>query len=231
MTVVNSGDSSKYFRDRDGHLDFPGCGSGHRIHSGYRSERCEEVIRPSSGLGSQIGGYGKEPNRTFQPSSGFRKRAKVIMSLIFKTTKEWWLVGLCLILLSAQFFPQAIELVYPIIDWKGGNRLNMQTDRKDYNCGEQVLARFMLQKQREAVGTIQWKLVASRPGGNAYVFPARTVSSPVGITDHYAPVERLPEVCQPGEYHFEGTIVYPLGLDKVIYTLRTTCFDVKEKRK
>jgi hypothetical protein len=154
------------------------------------------------------------------------------MGLIFKTTKEWWLVGFCLILLLTQFFPQATELFYPIIDWKGGNRLNMQVDKEmslgqAYHCGEMVRARFILQKQRAKVGEIQWKLVGSTPGGVVQQYPARRVSSPIGIVDHWAPVEPLPSICEPGQYHFEGTITYPLVTDKVVYTIRTVCFIVR----
>jgi hypothetical protein len=156
------------------------------------------------------------------------------MGFIFRTTKEWWLVSLCLLLLLAQFLPQTIETIYPIIDWKGGNRLSMQVSNdmregKYYHCGEMVLARFRLQKQREAVGEIQWKLLRSPSDSYAYSYPGRRVSSPIGITDHWAGVERLPEVCSPGQYYFEGTITYPGILGQVIYTIRTECFLVKDK--
>jgi hypothetical protein len=156
------------------------------------------------------------------------------MSIIFKTTKEWFLVFACAVLLLTQFFPQAIELVYPIIDWKGGNRLNMQVSKdmregKYYKCGEMVLARVMMQKQREAIGEVHWKLVSSEPGGNAYSYLPRTVSAPIGIIDHWARVEKLPDICVPGQYHFEGTIAYPVLFGKVIYTVRTVCFIVKGK--
>jgi hypothetical protein len=154
------------------------------------------------------------------------------MSFIFKTTREWWLVGLCLILLLTQFFPQAVEMVYPIIDWKGGNRLNMQVSKdllegKSYHCGEIVLARVMMQKNKEATGTVQWKLISNEPGGTAFTYPPKAISSPVGIIDHWTRVEKLPDICTPGQYHFEGTMIYPQIFGSVIYTIQTTCFVVR----
>ena len=157
------------------------------------------------------------------------------MHHIFNTTKEWGLAIACLFLLMTQLFPQAVELVYPIIDWQGGNRLEMEVSKdmregKSYQCGEMVLARFMLQKQRNAVGEIQWKLCSNTPGGNAYVYQTRIVSSHIGITDHWAKVETLPDICMPGKYHFEGTVSYPVMFGKVIYTIRTVPFLVKERK-
>jgi hypothetical protein len=159
----------------------------------------------------------------------------VAMVSIVKTTREWFLVILCLVLLATQFFPQTIELVYPIIDWKGGNRLNMQVSKdmregKFYRCGEMVLARFILQKQREAVGEIQWKLHSKTPGGNTYYYPPKAISAPIGITDHWARVEPLPDVCMPGQYYFEGTMSYPVVFGRVIYTIMTEDFVVKEAK-
>ena len=157
------------------------------------------------------------------------------MNYLFQTTKEWALAIVCLLLIATQFFTQTIELVYPIINWQGGNRLNMEVSKdmqegKYYQCGEMVLARFILHKQREYVGEIQWKLVSNMPGGNAYVYQTRIVSSHIGITDHWAKVETLPDICMPGKYHFEGTVSYPVMFGKVIYTIRTVPFLVKERK-
>ena len=159
-----------------------------------------------------------------------------MMWMIFKTGREWTLAILCLIMLSTQFFPQAIELFYPILDWKGGNRLNMQVDRdmsmgSFYHCGEVVFCRFIVQKQRNAVGTLQWKLVSAQPGGFTYNYQPRQISAPIGITDHQVMVEALPDMCLPGQYHFTGTMVYPQLFGNVIYTIQTTCFVVKGKKK
>jgi hypothetical protein len=229
---MDNGHSSKHFRNRNGNLGISGSGGDYRSVSVHLSEGCEEVLRPGAGFGSQDRRPGKGSKRTLPPHERNGKRAKTIMGLIFRTTKEWWLVGLCVILLLAQFFPQATEFVYPIIDWKGGNRLNMQVDKEmslgqAYHCGEEVRARFILQKQRAKIGEIQWKLISSAPKGRVQSYPARRVSSPVGISDHWAPVESLPKTCDPGQYHFEGTITYPLLLDKVVYTIRTVCFIVR----
>jgi hypothetical protein len=230
--VIDNGHSSKHFRNRNGNLGISGGCGGYRNIPIHFSEGCQEVIGSGAGIGGQGRGNGKGSKRAFQPTAGRGKRAQMIMGVIFKTTKEWWLVGLCLLLLLSQFFPQATEFVYPIIDWKGGNRLNMQVDKEmslgqAYHCGEEVRARFMLQKQRAKIGEIQWKLISSAPGGRVQSYPARRVSSPVGISDHWAPVESLPKTCDPGQYHFEGTITYPLLLDKVVYTIRTVCFIVR----
>jgi hypothetical protein len=150
----------------------------------------------------------------------------MIAGMILKTTKEWMLTFLCLLLLATQFMPQMAEFIYPIIDWKGGNRLSMEVDKKTYHCGEVVNARFAMQKQREAVGKIKWELVSSTNERQVVLYSARTVASPSSIIDRWAAVERLPEFCAPGQYHFRGTISYPVWLGTVIYTIRTTCFDV-----
>lgn len=185
----------------------------------------EKAIRPGAGTGNNYCPTGGSPERN-------RKKVGAIMSAIFKTTREWWLVGLCLLLLLSYFFPQGIELVSPIIDWHGGNRLSMETDMKEYNCGEQVSARFKLQKNRNAVGTIKWELVSDDPGKDqVLLYPARVASAPEGIINHFAQVEKLPDVCAPGKYHFSGTLSYPVYFGTVIYSIRTACFEVKEKGK
>lgn len=221
---------SKHFRNRDGDLDIPGRNSSYWFPFGLSSKRRKKVIGSSSG----IGGYDSRNAKGSRcsVSSNRKTGANKIMGVIFKTTREWWLVGVCMILLLMQFFPQVVEFVYPIIDWKGGNRLSMQVDKEmglgqAYHCGEVVRARFILQKQRMKVGEIQWKLIASTPEGQSQTYPARKASSPIGIIDHWAAVEKIPSTCEQGQYHFEGTITYPLVFDKVIYTIRTVCFIVR----
>ena len=231
---MDNGSSKRTDRIRNGDLAVPGRFSPDCRPPGLHLEGCEEVLGPSSRVGSYGGSNEGISGRTNPPGRATGTGAKKIMSLIFKTTREWWLVGICLILLMTQFFPQAIEIVYPIIDWRGGNRLNMQVSKdmaegKFYKCGEMVLARVTMQKQREAVGTVQWKLVGNDPGGNAYTYPPKTISAHIGIIDNWTRVEKLPDVCSPGQYHFEGTMVYPVTFGTVIYTIRTTCFTVRGK--
>ena len=156
----------------------------------------------------------------------------MIMAAFIKTTREWWLVALCVILFSVQIWPSSIEYVYPIIDPVGSNMTNMNVlypkDRKYYRCGEVVEAYFLFQKQRSIAGWIKWKLIPNRPQAEAFNYPARPVSSPAGITNHYAPVERIMSPCAAGEYHFEGTLTYPLFFGSVSYPLRTECFEVRD---
>lgn len=157
-----------------------------------------------------------------------------------KIVKAWWLIVLCFVIVMAYFMPMGIETVYPIIDWKGGNRLNMEvnkdTDKGEfYHCGETVVARFKLQKQREAVGQIKWELIRNSTVDNPeqiYLYPPRIAASPVGIVDHWAKVEILPSFCLTGSYHFRGTMAYPSWLGGnlgPIYTIRTKDFEVKGK--
>jgi hypothetical protein len=193
------------------------------------SKRREKVLRPYPGTESESRRYERCAGSHNPPT---RKSGKEMMTALFKTTREWWLVGLCMILLLTQTYPQVIEYVYPILDWKGGNRLNMQVDKdrtmkEFYQCGEVVTARFKLQKQREAVGQIKWELVKNAPEGQVYPYTARVAAAPVGITDHWAPVERLPQLCAPGQYHFAGTISYPVWFGTVIYSIKTNDFEVR----
>ena len=154
------------------------------------------------------------------------------MAAMFQTTREWALTAcMAVLLLYAILQPVfGIEL-YPVLDFKGGNQMNMQVDKDpakglSYHCGDIVHARFNFQKQRAIVGLIKWQLVESKPNGRILLYPARHAAAPIGIIDHWAPVETLPGVCEPGQYHFEGTITYPLLFGNVTYNLRTACFEV-----
>ena len=146
------------------------------------------------------------------------------MMAFFRTAKEWWLTVACLLLLVTQFFPQAIETVYPVLDFKGGNQYNMETDKTVYHCGEIVQGRFKFQKQRTVTGSIKWQLVSHDPARHITLFLPRVAASPILILDHWVSIEKLPGTCEPGQYHFEGTITYPGG---IVYDLRTECFQVK----
>jgi hypothetical protein len=162
------------------------------------------------------------------------------MVRIAHTAREWWLTALCAFLILAQI-PQGIELAYPILDFKGGNQFNMEVERdfaknQHYHCGDVVMGHFKFQKQREASGTIKWELIKNSnfTGLERVVkkYPPRPAAGPAEIINHWAPIEPLPEVCEPGKYHFQGTISYPVlfGLmARATYTLRTVCFEVQPK--
>ena len=150
----------------------------------------------------------------------------MIMAMILKTAKDWFIVVLCAALIITNFIPQALEVVDPILDWHGGNRLNMETDKAEYACGEMVKARFKVQKTREKVGSIKWALIDG-PDSQIHLYTTRVADLPIGIYDHWVAVENLPQSCTPGKYHFEGVITYPVLFGSVSYTVRTTCFAVK----
>ena len=148
------------------------------------------------------------------------------MTAIFRTTKELWLAALCLLLLLSQFYPVTTEWVFPVLDFKGGSQYNMETDHAAYHCGEMVQARFKFQKQRAISGHIKWQLVSHDPERHIVLYPSRIAASPILIIDHWANVEKLPNYCDPGRYHFEGTITYPMLFGEVSYDLKTQTFEV-----
>jgi hypothetical protein len=192
-------------------------------------ERCQEAVRQGAGTGSDFGQTTRPAGGDFAPP---RQAGKIMVAMthIVRTTREWWLISVITVLFAITLFPiTGIEL-YPVIDTVGSNMQNMEIKDKVYRCGEVVIARFVFQKQRAISGLIQWKLVSNKPGGMVTVYPPRTASSPPGITDHYAPVEPLPSVCESGKYHFEGTLNYPLLIGRVSYPLKTTCFEVRAKK-
>ena len=151
------------------------------------------------------------------------------MGILIKTTREWWLIALCVLLLMANFFPQTIEYVYPLLDQQGSNLMNMDTDQQIYRCGQTVSAQMIFQKQRNISGMVRWTLVPNNPNGHIEIYPSRVAASAIGIYNTWVNIEPLPNICQPGRYHFEGTITYPLLLGNVSYNLRTTCFKVVDK--
>jgi hypothetical protein len=140
------------------------------------------------------------------------------------------LIALIAALITIQVFPGVSETVYPVIDTLGGNMTNMATEQTTYHCGDKVVAFFQFQKQRNILGTIKWKLVPDKPDARAFNYPPRPAAAPVGIVSHWAGVEDIPPVCLSGKYHFEGTISYPVWFGQVSYPLRTSCFQVEEKK-
>jgi hypothetical protein len=149
-----------------------------------------------------------------------------------KSTREWWLVVFVLVLGLSWIIPNALpslsETLYPVIDSTGSNMLSMETDKKVYSCGETVRAYFLFQKQRYVVGQIKWKLVPNRPNSLAHDYLPRVAASTPAIVSYWAKVETIPVgVCEPGEYHFEGMLTYPLFFGQANYPLRTTCFEVR----
>lgn len=148
------------------------------------------------------------------------------MSMIFKTAREWWLVTICFLFLMMVIFPiSGIEL-YPVLDLKGSNLANMETDKKQYRCGEIVHARLIFQKERAVDGMVKWALVPNKPNSHIDLYAPRPAVLAPGIYDTWIEVEKLPAHCGPGQYHFEGVVTYKLLLGQVSYPLRTVCFDI-----
>ena len=146
---------------------------------------------------------------------------------MLKTVKDWIIIILCGVLVLTNFMPQIVEYIYPIIDTKGGNFSNMETDKAVYHCGETPRAVFIFQKQRPIAGRIKWLLVDG-PTTESYVYRSREANTPSGIYKEWIAVEPLPDICRPGKYHFEGTLTYPLLFGSVTYPLRTNCFEVQK---
>ena len=147
-----------------------------------------------------------------------------------KIAKEWGLIAICfLVMIGNLISPEIMGRVYPVLDFQGGNQFNMEVQKPVYHCGEMVIAKFRFQKQRDLAGTIKWKLISSDPTKHIDVYLPRIAASPVMIHDHWADVEKLPAICSPGKYHFEGTLSYPLFVGNLSYGLRTECFEVKDR--
>lgn len=201
-------------QDRDGSdrlLSLPGS-SGREEVTGF-------------GSGSEV--YGRpvgKGSRCYIPA--VRKAGGEIMTAFLRTTKEWWLTAVCLLLLMSQVFPTTLEWVYPILDFKGGNQFNMEIRKNVYHCGEMVEARFKMQKQRDVTGQIKWQLVSNHDNRNVILYSSRKAASPALIVDHWCQVEELPEICQPGRYYFEGTITYPILMGNIAYGIKTQSFEV-----
>ena len=154
------------------------------------------------------------------------------------TVKDWimhWaLIIFCSGLVIGSMVPLAStvqEWWKPVIDTLGSNMENMDVDKpppKYYRCGERVDGFFRFQKQRHLVGQIKWQLVKGADE-RIFLYPFRTVAAQSGIINHWAPIEKLPDVCEPGQYHFEGLLTYPLGFGRqASYPLRTVCFEVRQ---
>lgn len=120
--------------------------------------------------------------------------------------------------------------VNPVIDTTGSNFALMPVDKNVYHPGDMVRVRFMFQKQRPAVGMIKWYL---KDHGSDFLYRERTAAAPVGIYDVWTDAEVIPDTpaLQPGKYHLEGTITYPLPTwffrRNLIYQLRTECFNIE----
>jgi hypothetical protein len=217
-------------RRRPEPMDIPSGPDRCNLFSWLGIEGREETIRQGAGTGSYSDQIARPAGGDFAPPRKVGKMT-MVMTHIVRTTREWWLIFAIGVLFVLTIFPITGIEVYPVIDTLGSNMTSMETKDKVYHCGDVVVARFTFQKQRAISGVIQWKLVADKPGGSVVLYPPRTASSPPGITDHYAPVETLPPVCEPGRYHFEGSLNYPLLLGRVSYPLRTQCFEVREGKK
>lgn len=116
------------------------------------------------------------------------------------------------------------EQWHPVIDWEGGNQVNMLTDKKVYHSGEVVRARMTFQKLRNVTGTVKWMLI----NNHIDAFPPRPAMTPPGIYDKEFDIERLPINVSKGRHYFVGYLTYKINpLKEVSYTIRTSCFDVE----
>lgn len=228
--VMRNGKSPYPGSNRNLVMDSPERGILHHSYLSVGSERCEESLGLYPGCENYSGTNPRQAKRPRRTVKEIGAEMMVAMVAVVRTTRAWWLIGVIILILFASIYPSVTEVVYPVIDTTGSNMMNMSVDKKAYNCGEVVNAYFLFQKQQNKVGTIKWKLVPNRPNAEAYTYAARPVGAPVGITAHWAKIEALPEQCSSGEYHFEGTLTYPLFLGSVSYPLRTSCFEIRAKR-
>lgn len=151
-----------------------------------------------------------------------------LASSAIRTFREWALIFLCALLFLMAIYPVVGIELYPVIDHQGHNLTNMETDKTVYHCGDVVRARMTFQKQRNVSGVIKWFLIDG-PDSHVDLYPARVAGFPAGLYDKWVDIERIPPICKPGKYHFEGTVSYQLMLGNVSYPLRTQCFEVVSK--
>ena len=217
-------DSRSLDRTGDGELAVSDRNGGDRVLPLPWSSRCEEVAGRGAGAEGQ-GGRDVESPRSHIPAA---RKAGETMTRIIRSVREWWLIAFCAVLLLCTLFPVVGIEIYPVIDTQGGNLQNMQTDKGVYLCGDIVRAQMKFQKQRAVTGQVKWAMVDG-PDSHIDLFPPRVAAAPVGIYDTWVDVEKIPAICRPGRYHFEGVITYTLLLGTVTYQLKTTCFEVKGK--
>jgi hypothetical protein len=92
-----------------------------------------------------------------------------------------------------------------------------------YSPGDVVVARIQFYKSRDIVGEMKWNLVNHR----IYPYSSKQISMPMGVADIDFPVEKLPEGCALGTYHFEGLVSYRVNpLRVVTYRLKTESFQI-----
>lgn len=132
-----------------------------------------------------------------------------------------------MIVMIAVAITSLYHATHPVLDWTGGNQLDMQTEKEVYHPGEMVRARMIFQKERPVTGTIKWYL---KDHVYSKSYRERMAAAPVGIYDIMTEIERIPDDCPPGIFHFQGTINYPLNfLYSISYGLRTICFKVERR--
>lgn len=101
-----------------------------------------------------------------------------------------------------------------------------QTNKSIYEPGDMVEARRQFAKHRDIKGKIQWSLVNHR----IISYTTKELALPTGVIDAWSLVEKLPEVLESGEYHFEGLLCYQVNPLRVVsYPIRTEPFLVMPK--
>jgi hypothetical protein len=92
-----------------------------------------------------------------------------------------------------------------------------------YSPGDVVVARIQFYKGRDVVGEMKWNLVNHR----IYPYAPKKISMPMGVADVDFPIEKLPDGCALGTYHFEGLVSYRVNPLRVItYQLKTEPFQI-----
>lgn len=142
--------------------------------------------------------------------------------------KTWVLVGtsmlLCVALWVSGYLVFLDGTVFnPVVTYETPE---FPVSKSIYAPGEIVEARRQFAKHRNLKGTIKWSLVNHR----IIPYTSREIALPVGIIDAWSPVERLPDVLESGEYHFEGLICYQVNPLRVVsYPIKTERFRVMPK--
>jgi hypothetical protein len=190
----------------------------------------QETVRQGAGTGDDFGSGNREDRRVGTPVEQTGKNMMTLAITTGRSIQKWALIAACVVLFLANLFPIIGIELYPVLDIKDGNLSAIEVSRRnrEYRCGEMVVGQFIFQKQRAVAGSIKWELVESpiNTKSKVILYPARVAACPTGFINHFANIERLPEICSPGWYQFRGTISYPLLFGTATYQLKTVPFEV-----
>lgn len=101
----------------------------------------------------------------------------------------------------------------------------LQTTKDTYEPGDYVYVRTSYCKYRNIPALVEWILINSQL--HFYTPEVRNIVE-IGCKEKILlPVEKLPNMIEPGKYHFAGNLTYPVNpIRKIVIPLRTNDFEV-----